>query len=127
MRAAFADDPSRQGSVRLMCNLYSITTNQAAIADLFRLVNRYVGNLPAMPSVFPDYPAPVIRAGGREMTLMRWGMPSPPQYGGPPVTNIRNVKSPHWKRWLKPESRCLARCNISQSGRCALDTIHAPR
>ncbi|MGY4568399.1 hypothetical protein [Bradyrhizobium sp. USDA 3256] len=24
---------------------------------------------------------------------------------GPPVTNIRNVKPPHWKRWLKPESR----------------------
>jgi hypothetical protein len=28
-----------------MCNLYSITTNQAAIAALFRVVNRYVGNL----------------------------------------------------------------------------------
>jgi hypothetical protein len=29
-----------------MCNLYSITTNQAAILALFRVVNRYVGNLP---------------------------------------------------------------------------------
>ena len=28
-----------------MCNLYSITTNQAAIAALFRVINRYVGNL----------------------------------------------------------------------------------
>ena len=28
-----------------MCNLYSITTNQAAIAALFRVVNRYEGNL----------------------------------------------------------------------------------
>ena len=27
-----------------MCNLYSITTNQAAIIALFRVVNRYVGN-----------------------------------------------------------------------------------
>jgi hypothetical protein len=27
-----------------MCNLYSITTNQAAIAALFRVVNRYVGH-----------------------------------------------------------------------------------
>jgi hypothetical protein len=44
-----------------MCNLYSITTNQAAIIALFRVVNRYVGNLPPMPGVFPDYPAPVIR------------------------------------------------------------------
>jgi hypothetical protein len=32
-----------------MCNLYSITTNQAAIAALFRVMNRYVGNLPPMP------------------------------------------------------------------------------
>ena len=42
-------------------NLYSIKTNQAAIAALFRVVNRYVGNLAPMPSVFPDYPAPVVR------------------------------------------------------------------
>ena len=43
------------------------------------MVNRYVGNLPPMPGVFPDYPAPVIRNTGddREMTLMRWGMPPP--------------------------------------------------
>lgn len=39
-----------------MCNLYSITTNQAAIADLFRVVRRYEGNLAPMPGVFPDYP-----------------------------------------------------------------------
>jgi hypothetical protein len=32
-----------------MCNLYSITTNQAAIAALFRVINRYVGNLGPMP------------------------------------------------------------------------------
>jgi hypothetical protein len=32
-----------------MCNLYSITTNQAAIIALFRVMNRYVGNLPPMP------------------------------------------------------------------------------
>jgi hypothetical protein len=44
-----------------MCNLYSIITNQAAIIALFRVANRYVGNLPPMPGVFPDYPAPVIR------------------------------------------------------------------
>ena len=29
-----------------MCNLYSITTNQEAIRALFRVINRYVGNLP---------------------------------------------------------------------------------
>jgi len=36
-----------------MCNLYSITTNQAAIIALFRVINRYVGNLPPMTGVFP--------------------------------------------------------------------------
>ena len=58
-----------------MCNLYSITTNQAAIIALFRVTNRYVGNLPPMPGVFPDYPAPVVRevGQGRELLLMRWG------------------------------------------------------
>ena len=44
-----------------MCNLYSITTNQEAIHALFRVVDRYVGNLQPMPGVFPDYPAPVVR------------------------------------------------------------------
>jgi hypothetical protein len=39
-----------------MCNLYSITTNQAATAALFRVINRYVGNLAPMPGVFPEYP-----------------------------------------------------------------------
>jgi len=32
-----------------MCNLYSITTNQAAIIALFRVINHHVGNLPPMP------------------------------------------------------------------------------
>src|SRR5579864_8411518 len=31
-----------------MCNLYSITTNHAAIIALFRVMNRYVGNLQPM-------------------------------------------------------------------------------
>ncbi len=98
-----------------MCNLYSITTSQEAIIRLFRKVNRYVGNLAPMPSVFPDYPAPAIRnadAGdGWEIAIMRWGMPPPPRTGGPPVTNIRNTASPHWRGWLKPANRCLVPLN----------------
>ena len=96
-----------------MCNLYSITTSQAAIIGLFRIINRYVGNLPPMPGVFPDYPAPVIRNtdSGLERVTMRWGMPPPPRTGGPPVTNIRNTSSPHWRGWLKPENRCLIPAN----------------
>jgi hypothetical protein len=56
-----------------MCKLYSITANQASIINLFRLGNRYVGNLAPMPGVFPDYPAPVIRSTdhGTELSMMR--------------------------------------------------------
>jgi putative SOS response-associated peptidase YedK len=132
-----------------MCNLYSITTNQAAIIALFRIVNRYVGNLATMPGVFPDYKAPIIRTGreGRELATARWGMPSSSkalmdatkkhaeklQAKGKTVdfkellrmepdggtTNIRNVKSKHWTRWLGPENRCVVPFN--SFGEFALD------
>src|SRR6476660_8997441 len=54
-----------------------------------------------MPGVFPDYPAPVVRTidGERELIMMRWGMPPPPKFGGPPVTNICNTASPHCAAW----------------------------
>jgi len=39
--------------------------------------------------------------------MARWGMPGPPQYGGAPVTNIRNLDSPHWRGWLGRRNRCL--------------------
>src|SRR5437763_10654954 len=96
-----------------MCNLYSITTIQEAIRALFRVINRYVGNLAPMPGVFPDYPAPVVRNTDtcRELSMMRLGMPPPPRSPGPPVTNIRNTSSPHWRMWLKPESRCFVPAN----------------
>jgi putative SOS response-associated peptidase YedK len=74
-----------------MHNVYSVTINQAAIINPFRVINHYGGNL-ARCRVFPDYPAPVVRTtdAGSEMVLMRLGMPPPPRTGGPPVTNIRN-------------------------------------
>ena len=72
------------------------------------------GNLPPLPGVFPDYKAPIVRnsADGRELTMARWGMPSPAfalQYKNtdPGVTNVRNAKSPHWRRWLTLEHRCV--------------------
>jgi putative SOS response-associated peptidase YedK len=124
-----------------MCNLYSITTNQAAIIALFGVINRYVGNLAPMPSVFPDYQAPIVRnaAEGRELATARWGMPSSSKAlmdatkkraeklrakgktvdfsellrmepdGG--TTNIRNLKSKHWTRWLGAENRCVVPFN----------------
>jgi putative SOS response-associated peptidase YedK len=91
-----------------MCNLYGITTNQDAIRRSLCVVFDSAGNLPSMPGVFPDQEA-VVRnyEGGRERIKMRWGMPPPPKFGGPPVTNIRNTSSSHWRGWLKPSSRCL--------------------
>jgi putative SOS response-associated peptidase YedK len=43
--------------------------------------------------------------------MARWGMPSPVfalkgRNSDPGVTNVRNVASPHWRRWLGVESRC---------------------
>jgi putative SOS response-associated peptidase YedK len=92
-----------------VCNLYSVTTNQASMIALFRVVNNYIGNLPPLPAVFPDWEAPIVRTknGERELVMARWGMPGPFQFGGAPVTNIRNTNSPHWRTWLRPESRCL--------------------
>ena len=49
---------------------------------------------------------------GRELAMLHWSMPTPPYLlNGKPdsgVTNIRNVDSPHWRRWLGPANRCLA-------------------
>lgn len=119
-----------------MCNLYSMTRNVDAIRQLFRARNN-AGNLPSLPGIFPDYPAPVVRNAGddREVTMMRWGMPSPQNVlfeatkkraqrleakgkvvdfkellrmePDSGVTNIRNTSSAHWKRWLGPDNRCL--------------------
>jgi hypothetical protein len=49
-----------------MCNLYRITTNQAAIIALFRVINRYVGNLAPMPPCFRTIrlPSPAIPKRG---------------------------------------------------------------
>jgi hypothetical protein len=44
-----------------MCNLYSITKGQAAIGAFTRAMRDRRGNLPPMPGVFPDYPAPIVR------------------------------------------------------------------
>ena len=92
-----------------MCNLYSITRSQEAMRRLFAVDEDLTGNLPPLPDVFPDQIAPVVRTaeGRRRFEMMRWGMPGPPQFGSAPVTNIRNTTSPHWRRWLAPENRCL--------------------
>ena len=97
-----------------MCNLYNLTKGPQALLRLAEAFENKAGNLP--PSdFFPDSAAPVIRVcqnGGREIARLRWGMPSTPfalkgRDTDPGVTNIRNAASPHWRRWLGVEHRCL--------------------
>jgi putative SOS response-associated peptidase YedK len=97
-----------------MCNLFSQTKGQQAIIAFTRAMHDRTGNLPPMPAVFPDNAAPIVRntVDGRELTLARWGMPSPVfalkgRNSDPGVTNVRNIASPHWRRWLGVESRCV--------------------
>jgi putative SOS response-associated peptidase YedK len=101
-----------------MCNLYSMTSNQAAIRALFSArsgtMRDTIGNLAPLPGIFPDYAAPIVRnrGDGIELATVRWGMPSPVfaiagKKTDPGVTNVRNVKSGHWRRWLGVPNRCV--------------------
>lgn len=96
-----------------MCNLYSHTRNIEAMRRLFATFDVAAQVVP-QPGIFPDYAAPIIRNEGGTPTLAmtRWGMPSPAfalegKKTDPGVTNVRNTKSPHWRRWLGIESRCV--------------------
>ena len=84
----------------------------AVFGNIFPSSSRTPPTFRRSPSL-PRLSRAVIRNAGteREMTMMRWGMPPPPRTGGPPVTNIRNTSSPHWRGWLKPENRCLVPFN----------------
>ncbi|MDP5308640.1 SOS response-associated peptidase [Paracoccus spongiarum] len=105
-----------------MCNLYSQTKSQDAMRHVFDDIREgdeelvdLTGNLPSMAGIFPDYSAPIIRhgpIGGWQLAMARWGMPTPQVFlkgkrTDPGVTNIRNTRSPHWRRWLGIEHRCL--------------------
>ena len=58
-----------------MCNLYSETRNIDAIKRLFAALGSPI-NLPSMPAIFPDYPAPIVPGDKRHVAMLRWGMPS---------------------------------------------------
>lgn len=98
-----------------MCNLYGHTSNAQAIIDLVGTFRNLAGNLEPQPGIYPDYAAPIVRIGAdgvRELVMSRWGMPSPAfalrgRSTDPGVTNIRNTSSPHWRRWLGVEHRCV--------------------
>jgi putative SOS response-associated peptidase YedK len=91
-----------------------MTTRQQAIREIAGAMRDRTGNLPPFPAIFPDYAAPIVRnhSEGCELTLARWGMPSPAfalkgRNSDPGVTNVRNVASPHWRRWLGVDNRCI--------------------
>jgi putative SOS response-associated peptidase YedK len=94
--------------------LYSVTKGQQAIRAMTGAMTDRTGNMPPLPGIFPDYAAPIVRnqPAGRELTMARWGMPSPVfalkgKKSDPGTTNVRNAVSPHWRPWLGVESRCL--------------------
>lgn len=76
---------------------------------LFKVGRDSSGNQPPLPGIFPDTMAPVVRArdGERELLMMRWGFPPPPDAAPRPITNIRNTSSSFWRAWMEPEFRCL--------------------
>ncbi|AZO81850.1 DUF159 family protein (plasmid) [Bosea sp. Tri-49] len=123
-----------------MCNLYSHARNVEAMRKLFAPFDdggANFANLPPMPNINPDRPAPIIRnsEAGPELAMVRWGMPSSRKalYDAaseraeklrakgktvdfeelvrlepdPGTTNIRRTDSKHWLRWLGVQNRCL--------------------
>lgn len=61
-----------------MCNLYSMTTAQMAMRQIFNVApsNDHLGNAQPQSAIWPKYDAPVVRLtddGDREMLPMSWG------------------------------------------------------
>lgn len=116
-----------------MCNLYSLIRPQSEIGKAFGVEHDDTGNLPPLPGIFPNTAAPVIRMrdGARALSMIRWGMPSPAfvlkgKKVDPGVTNVRNTASPHWRRWLSPEHRCLVPFTSFSENEKAADGSHPP-
>jgi putative SOS response-associated peptidase YedK len=115
-----------------------------------------LGNLQPRPGIFPDYPAPIIRNSRDGVVLeeARWGLPTPrsildaasekravklaakgkfadlaelrrqePDIG---VTNVRNVSSSHWRRWLGVENRCVVPFTSFSENEALPDGTHPP-
>jgi putative SOS response-associated peptidase YedK len=101
-----------------MCNLFSMTSVKDAMRAFVHSFDDRGINMPSLPGIYPDYSAPIIQnnggatPSGRELAMARWGMPTPPTHlvgkkVDKGITNIRNTKSSHWRRWLSVESRCV--------------------
>lgn len=116
-----------------VCNLYSFRRTVDEMRGLLGGLRDNGINMPPLPGIFPDYPAPIVHITEDEPTLRmaRWGMPTPPQYlvnrrADPGVTNIRRVNSPHWRRWLGPEHRCVVPLTSFSENETAPDGSRPP-
>lgn len=96
-----------------MCNQYTLKAGPLAIMTAAKVVRNAAGNMEP-GNVYPDYSAPIVRVeqGERVLTTARWGLPSPAfalegKKADRGVTNVRNTSSAHWRRWLRPQFRCL--------------------
>lgn len=103
-----------------MCNLYSSTTAQQAMRQLFDVTqpNDRLGNAEPRTAIWPKYEAPVVRLnaeGQRELVNMRWGFLTPKTSSktGKPLkpeawNNARDdkVNSPLWREAFRSR-RCL--------------------
>ena len=97
-----------------MCNLYNITTTTEALRQFTKALRDLGGwNQPTL-DIFPNVRAPVVRVakdGQREITMLQWGMPTPPERVkgnyDPGTTNIRQPSYFHWRQWMGVENRCI--------------------
>jgi len=98
-----------------MCNLYNITRNKEAIANLFKAQLPF--DLPEVaPHVYPRKPGYIIRKidGQHVLDVKSWGIPNrmkgkrPGTFVTNWVTNLRNLQSNFWRSTIaSPHYRCL--------------------
>ena len=93
-----------------------LTKGQQAIGDLAGAMRDLTGNLPMLPGIFPDYSAPIARTA-------RWTVCANSPWRVGACRRRRSHRSqedrswrhhhpqrrisPHWRRWLGVESRCI--------------------
>ena len=96
-----------------MCNLFHHTTSAEAMRHLFDGMANEAGNIRIRGSLSrPNRANPDCWRRRARLTQGALGLPSPPQFHSPSgidrgVTKVRNVDSPHWRRWLSAANRCL--------------------
>ena len=125
-----------------MCNRFRADKHNAGLYAGLDLFDERGRNMPTPFEMFPNTPARYIHLtpeGKPTLGEGLWGMPSPPKAlvtptgkpksYDPGVTNIRNTSSPHWRRWLGTQNRCLVPwttfCEPDQVGGSRKDTWFA--